>query len=294
MSNWILKSTGKVRDIFEDVDGKRVMLIASDHVSAFDEVLPVEIPDKGKILTQISGFWFKQTGGIAPSAFITCDNEELGGDFAADKKFAGRCTMMKKLNMIPVEAIVRGNITGSIWKAYESGKREFCGVKVWEGLRKSESLPSPIFTPTTKAPIGQHDEDLTFEEMIEHIRKAGFDDAEFIAERIRAYSLELFRFGRRYAYNRGIVLANSKFEFGIDANGIVTLGDELLTPDSSRFWKLDDFEIGKEPPSMDKQIIRDWIKDNPGDKNVPEKVLEKTRYKYIECYERLAGERFET
>ena len=200
---------------------------------------------------------------------------------------------MKKLKMIPVEAIVRGSITGSLWKKYESGEREFCGVKLWEGLRKSESLPSPIFTPTTKAPIGAHDQNLTFEEMIEHIKEAGFEDAEFIAERIRDYSLELFKFGRRYAWNHGIILADSKFEFGIDDNGIVTLGDELLTPDSSRFWKMDDFEIGKEPPSMDKQIIRDWIKDNEGRKDIPEKVLERARNRYIECYERLVGGRFE-
>ncbi len=293
MSNWRLKATGKVRDIFESGDEKRIILVASDHVSAFDEVLPVEIPDKGKVLTKISGFWFHQTEGIVPNAFISCDNDDIGGDFATNKTFANRCTMMKKLKMLPIEAIVRGNITGSMWKAYAEGSREFCGVKLWEGLRKSESLPSPIFTPTTKAPIGEHDQNLTFEEMIEYIKAAGFKDAEFIAERVRDYSLELFKFGRRYAYNRGIILADSKFEFGIDGNGIVILGDELMTPDSSRFWNLNDFEIGKEPPSMDKQIIRDWIKDNAGEKVIPEKVLELTRSRYIGCYERLTGGRFE-
>ena len=291
MSSWNKVATGKVRDIFESSDGNRIMLVASDHVSAFDEILPVEIPDKGKILTQISGFWFHQTEGVAPNAFLSCDNDEVGGDFAG-KSFHKRCTMMKKLTMLPIEAIVRGYITGSLWKAYENGTREFCGVELPEDLRKSGSLPSPIFTPTTKAPIGEHDQNLTFEEMIEHIREAGFSDAEFIAERVRYYSMELYKFGRRYAYNHGIILADSKFEFGLDEHGIVTLADELMTPDSSRFWKIDDYEVGKEPPSMDKQIVRDWIKDNKGDKNIPEKVLERTRARYIECYEKLVGERF--
>lgn len=290
MSNWVLKAAGKVRDVFEDTSTNRVMLVASDHVSAFDEILPVEITDKGKILTQISGFWFKQTEGIAPNAFITCDDEEIGGDFP--EKFSKRCMVMKKLHMLPIEAIVRGNITDSMWEAYVKGTREFCGERLWEGLRKSESLPTPIFTPSTKAPIGEHDQDLTFEEMIDHLKEAGFDDAEFIAGRVRDYSLELFKFARRYSWNHGIILADSKFEFGIDDNGVIILGDELLTPDSSRFWKLDDFEIGKEPPSMDKQIIRDWIKDHEGEKKIPEKVLELTRARYIECYEKLVGERF--
>lgn len=292
MSIWVSKGTGKVRDIFESDDKTRVMLVASDHVSAFDEVLPVEIPDKGKILTQISGFWFRQTEGIAPNAFITCFNDELSGVFVEDKKFAGRCTMMKRLNMIPVEAIVRGYATGALWSEYLKGSREFCGNKLPEGLRKSESLPKPIFTPSTKAPIGEHDQNLTFEEMIECIKKAGFSDAEFIAERIRDYSLKLYDFGKNYAKKCGILIAGAKFEFGIDDNGIVVLGDELLTPDSARFWKLDDFEIGKEPPSMDKQIIHEWIKDNEGNKNIPEKVLERARNRYIECYERIVGGRF--
>ena len=292
MSSWVLQATGKVRDIFEDAENKRVMLVASDHVSAFDEILPVEIPDKGKILTQISGFWFRKTEGIAPNAFITCDDNEISTS-GLTGTFSKRCTVMKKLKMLPIEAIVRGNITGSLWKAYLDGAREFCGEHLWEGLRKSESLPSPIFTPTTKAPIGEHDQNLTFEEMIKHIEKAGFEDAEFIATRVRDYSLELFKFARRYAWNHGIILADSKFEFGIDENGIIILGDELLTPDSSRFWKLDDFEIGKEPPSMDKQIIRDWIKDHAGEKKIPDKVLQLTRGRYLECYERLTGERFE-
>lgn len=290
MSNWVLQAAGKVRDIFEDSSTNRVMLVASDHVSAFDEILPVEIPDKGKILTQISGFWFKQTEGIAPNAFITCNDSEIGGDIP--KKFSKRCMVMKKLHMLPIEAIVCGNITGSMWEAYVEGTREFCGKKLWEGLRKSESLPTPIFTPSTKAPIGEHDQDLTFEEMVKYLEKAGFDDAEFIAIRVRDYSLELFKFARRYAWNRGIILADSKFEFGIDDNGIIVLGDELFTPDSSRFWKLDDFEIGKEPPSMDKQIVRDWIKDHEGEKKIPDRVLELTRARYIECYEKLVGERF--
>ena len=293
MSNWVFRCSGKVRDVYDNADGKRMMLVASDHVSAFDEVLPVEIPDKGKILTKISGFWFHQTEGIAPNAFITCSNDELSGDFVTNRKFSGRCTMMKKLDMLPIEAIVRGNIADSMWEVYEKGGREFCGVKLPEGLRKSESLPEPIFTPTTKAPIGEHDENLTFEEMIAHIEKAGFSDAKFIAERVRDYSLALYDFGRKYARKCGIILADSKFEFGVDDNGILVLGDELITPDSSRFWKVDDFKIGEEPPSMDKQIIHNWIKENPGDKNIPARILELTRARYIECYERLVGGRFE-
>ena len=291
MSNWVLQRSGKIREIWEDTENKRVMLVASDHVAGFNDILPVEIPDKGKILTSISAHWFRLTEGIAPNAFITIDNSEMSGLVAENAENQGRCTLMKKLNMLPVEAIVRGNMAGSLWDAYKLGKREFCGNKIPEGIRRSESLPEPIFTPTTKEPVGRIDQNLTYEEMILHISQAGFEDANFIAERIRDYSMALYKFGRAYAMERGIILAEAKFEFGIDDNGVVVLGDELLTPDAARFWLKSDFEIGKRQEGLDKRIIQHWLEKNPG-KEIPPETLELARGRYIECYEKIVGGRF--
>ena len=290
--NYVLKRSGKVREIYDSADGMYTILVASDAVSAFDEILPRGIPDKGKILTKISEFWFRATRDIVPNAYITCDNSKMGPFFSDHESMNGRCTMMKKLEMLPIEAIVRGNITGSLWKAYKNGEREFCGLKLPEGLRESETLPEFIFTPTTKAPLGEHDQNLSYEGMIQHLKDAGVDHPEGTARKIREYSMDLFIQCRAYAKERGIIIADTKFEFGIDRNGILVLGDELFTPDSSRFWSKADFVIGQAPPSMDKQLIRDWIQQHPGNKEIPEKVLAKTRSKYIECYERLTSKRF--
>ena len=289
--NFILKRSGKVREIYDSADDMYTILVASDKVSAFDEVLPNGIPNKGKVLTRISEFWFRATRDIAPNAYITCDNSKMDS-FFREENLIGRCTLMKKLTMLPIEAIVRGNITGSLWKAYKNGEREFCGLRLPEGLRESESLPDFLFTPTTKAPLGEHDQNLSYEEMIQHLEDAGFDSPEWLAEKVREYSMDLFTQCREYAKERGIIIADTKFEFGIDRNGLLLLGDELFTPDSSRFWSKADFAIGQAPPSMDKQIIRDWIQQHPGDKNVPREVLAKAYSKYIECYERLASKRF--
>lgn len=292
MSNWVMKKGGKIREVWENTNG-RVLLVASDRVAGFNDVLPnIEIPDKGKLLTQISAFWFKHTEGVAPNAFITCDNNEMEGLVAEEPQNQGRCMLMKKLSMLPIEAIVRGNICGTLWEAYESGKREFSGLPIPEGIRRSESLPKPMFTPSTKEPAGVIDRNLSFEEMIEHIRRAGFEDAEFIAERVREYSLALYNFGREYAITRGLIVAQVKFEFGIDENGVVVLGDELFTPDSTRFWLKSDFKIGEQQEELDKIIIQHWLDKNPGEKEIPSKTIELARSRYVECYERIVGGRF--
>ena len=293
MSNWVMKKSGKIREIWENAEENRVILVASDRVAGFNDVLPgMEIPDKGKILTQISSYWFKLTEGVVPNAFISCDNNEMEGLVAENPSNQGRCTLMKKLDMLPIEAVVRGNICGALWDAYEAGEREFCGLKIPEGIRRSETLPEPMFTPTTKAAAGEDDQNLTFAEMVAHIQNAGFSGAEFIANRIKAYSLELYKFGRGFAMTRGIILAEAKFEFGVDNNGIVELGDELFTPDSARFWLKSDFKIGQQMEGLDKRIIQHWLEKNPAGKEIPPKTMELARSRYIECYEKIVGGRF--
>ncbi len=284
---WKKIKTGKVREVWQSSDNKRVALVASDGVSAFDEQLGVIVPNKGRILTQMSAKWFELTGEKIPNAFLTADVNGMSRCFR-NEHFDGRTTEMLALKMVPVEAIVRGYITGSMWAKYCNGKRRICDYVMPEDLQESQELPVPIYTPTTKAPEGEHDEDINFEQSVFAIEKAGFANSRRIAEQVRDYSLQLYIICRDYALQRGIILADTKFEFGVDEKGVLRVADELCTPDSSRFWSADNYKVGHNQPSMDKQIIRDWVKraKENGDEHprVPGDILRETSEKYEECY----------
>ena len=278
-------SSGKVREIYE-VDNDKLLLVVSDRISAFDYILPSLVPDKGKILNQISAFWFDFVKDIIPNHVISTNTKDFPSEFQLPE-FEGRSMLVKKLKMIPVECIVRGYITGSGWKSYkESGS--VCGITLPEGLQESEKLPEPIFTPTTKAAEG-HDENISFEEVCNLI-------GEDLAKALREKTIEIYKKCADYARTKGVIIADTKFEFGIDENGNLVLADEVLTPDSSRFWPADDYEIGKSQKSFDKQYMRDWIKSigyNPESGNpIPEDVIKTTSDKYKEAYKLITGKDF--
>ena len=279
-------SSGKVREIYE-VDDDKLLLVVSDRVSAFDYILPSPIPNKGKVLNQISKFWFDSLKDVVPNHVISTDIKNFPDEFQ-NEEFEGRSMLVKKLKMIPVECIVRGYITGSGWKSYQNDGT-ICGIKLPEGLQESEKLPEPIFTPTTKAAEG-HDENISFEEVCDLIGKD-------LAEKLRKTAIEVYKKGAEYALTKGIIVADTKFEFGVDENGTLVLGDEVLTPDSSRFWPANDYQVGKGQKSFDKQYIRDWIKStgyNPESGTpIPEDVITTTSNKYKEAYEMLTGKKFE-
>jgi len=279
---------GKVRDVFE-VDDK-LLIVSTDRISAYDYVLPSLIPDKGKVLNLISAFWFRYTKDMFAN-HIVCDEPEKLDQF---KELAPiiekRSILTRKLETYPIEAIVRGYIVGSGWKTYQKSG-EICGVKLPAGLKFGDKFPEPIFTPTTKAEDG-HDENITFEQMIDTIGKED-------AEKIRQLSISLFKNVSQYAAQKGIIIADTKFEFGKDQNGNIILIDEIFTPDSSRFWKADDYRQAhaqdKEPPAYDKQYVRNYLTQSDWDKNsppppLPEEVVAKTRQKYIEIYRLLTGQ----
>ena len=267
--------SGKVRELFE-LDDDRLLLVASDRISTFDVVLPTEIPDKGRVLTGLSGFWFARTRGIVANHLL-----ELRDD--------GRSTEARRLAMLPIECVVRGYLAGSGWKDYQA-TGEVCGHRLPPGLRESDRLPAPIFTPATKAQEG-HDEN------IDRARAAQLVGDDVLAE-VEQISLELYRFASEHAGARGIVIADTKFELGLDADGSLTLGDEALTPDSSRFWPADEYAPGRGQPSFDKQYVRDyceslgWDKTPPGPE-LPAHVVDGTRGRYVEAFERLTGIPFE-
>ena len=267
--------SGKVRELFE-LDDDRLLLVASDRISTFDVVLPTEIPDKGRVLTGLSGFWFARTRGIVANHLL-----ELRDD--------GRSTEARRLAMLPIECVVRGYLAGSGWKDYQA-TGEVCGHRLPPGLRESDRLPAPIFTPATKAQEG-HDEN------IDRARAAQLVGHDVLAE-VEQISLELYRFASEHAGARGIVIADTKFELGLDADGSLTLGDEALTPDSSRFWPADEYAPGRGQPSFDKQYVRDyceslgWDKTPPGPE-LPARVVDGTRGRYVEAFERLTGIPFE-
>jgi phosphoribosylaminoimidazole-succinocarboxamide synthase len=268
-------ASGKVREIYA-LDDERLLLVASDRISTFDVVLPTEIPDKGCVLTGLSGFWFARTRDIVPNHLL-----ELRDD--------GRSTECKRLEMLPIECVVRGYITGSGWKDYQA-TGEVCGHRLPEGLVESQELPQPIFTPATKAQTG-HDENITRDEAAELVGRELFDEVERI-------SLELYRFASEHARQRGIIVADTKLEFGVDADGTLTLGDEAFTPDSSRFWPVDGYEPGRSQPSFDKQFVRDycesvgWDKTYPGPE-LPDDVVAQTQRKYFDAFEELTGIAFD-
>lgn len=278
---------GKVREIYDN--GESLIMVATDRISAFDHILGNEITGKGKVLTQLSKFWFDLTRDIVPNHMISVDNNDMP-EFFKQKKYVGSSMICKKLKMLPVECIVRGYITGSGWASYKKDGT-VCGIKLPDGLRESEKLPEPIYTPSTKGEIGEHDENISFDESICVIEKEFPGKGVEYASKLRDYTIELYEKCAEYARRRGIIIGDTKFEFGLDENGNVILGDEMLTPDSSRFWPLEGYEPGKSQPSYDKQFVRDWLKENPDSGYVlPNRVIEKTIDKYKEAYELLTGE----
>ena len=280
---------GKVRDVFDLRDG-RLLMVATDRLSAFDVVLPDPIPGKGEMLCQISNFWFDKTGHIIAN-HLTHDEVAsvlpAGVDAAL---YAKRAVVTRKLKPVPVECIARGYIIGSGWKDYQrTGK--VSGIELPNGLQQAQKLPEPIFTPSTKAAVGDHDENIDFDAMVKAV------GAE-LAEKVRDATLRIYKFAAEYAAERGILLADTKFEFGTDADGRLYIMDEMLTPDSSRYWPADEYQVGTSPPSYDKQIVRDWLEASGWDKTapgptLPAEVIERTRARYAEALEKLAGIRID-
>jgi phosphoribosylaminoimidazole-succinocarboxamide synthase len=275
---------GKVRDVYDL--GDRLLLVSSDRISAFDWVLPSGIPDKGRVLTQIAAFWFERLR--EPNHIISTDVEQMDLPAGADRAMlAGRTTLCRKTEVVPIECVVRGYLSGSGWKEYQQNGM-VCGVKLPPGLTESARLPEPIFTPSTKAAEG-HDENISFDRMVQIVGRG-------LAEELRRRSLEVFRRGSDYARQRGIIIADTKFEFG-QVDDELLLIDEVLTPDSSRFWPADQYAPGRGQPSFDKQFVRDWLLSTDWDRNspppaLPEDVIVKTRAKYVEAYEWLTGKKF--
>ena len=276
---------GKVREIYDN--GDSLIMVATDRISCFDVILHNIVTNKGKVLTQMSKFWFDYTKDICENHLLSTDVKDMPGFFQS-KEFEGRTIMCKKLTMIPIECIVRGYITGSGWASYQkTGK--VCGITLPEGLTESSKLPEPIYTPSTKAEIGDHDENISFERSIEVLEKQFPGKGKEYATKIKDYTIALYKKCADYALNRGIIIADTKFEFGLDENGNVLIADEMLTPDSSRFWPLEDYEAGKPQPSFDKQFARDWLKSNKHDWTLPEDIVEKTIAKYLQAYRLLTG-----
>ena len=280
--------SGKVRDLYE-IDDKRMLMVATDRLSAFDVILDQPIPEKGKILTAISNFWFDKLSGIVPNHF-TGDRVEDVVPAAELPLVEGRAVVAKRLKPVAVEAIVRGYIVGSGWKEYQKSGT-VCGIQLPAGLKEASKLPQPIFTPSTKAESG-HDEAIDFGQAVEAV-----GDPELM-ERVRDISIQLYLFGAEHARANGVILADTKFEFGLDADNNLVIGDEVLTPDSSRYWPADTYEVGKGQPSFDKQYVRDWATESGWDKSppapaIPDDVVEGTRGRYIEAYEKVTGEPFD-
>lgn len=280
---------GKVREVYDN--GDSLILVATDRISAFDHILKNKITDKGAILTQMSKFWFDYTKDIVSNHMISVDVKDMPEYFQTEK-YAGKSMMCKKLEMLPIECIVRGYITGSGWESYKENGT-VCGIKLPAGLKESEKLPEPIYTPSTKAELGDHDENISFEQSIEVLEKLYPGKGEDYATQIKDCTIKLYKKCAEYALSKGIIIADTKFEFGLDENGKVIIGDEMLTPDSSRFWPLEGYEAGKSQPSYDKQFVRNWLKANPdSDYLLPDDVIEKTIAKYKEAFQLLTGKEF--
>ena len=276
---------GKVRDIYA-VDADAMLIVTTDRLSAFDVVLPDPIPNKGRVLHQISNFWFGRTRHIVPNHLTTRTLESVIKNPAELALLEGRAGIVRRLKALPIEAVVRGYIIGSGWKDYQK-TGQVCGIALPAGLRQAEQLERPLFTPAYKAAAGQHDENITFEE-VERLVGAT------LAARVRDTAIALYNFAAEHALSRGIIIADTKFEFGVDESGQLTLIDEVLTPDSSRFWPADTYRVGTSPPSFDKQFVRDyletldWDKKAPGPE-LPSNIIARTSEKYSEALERLSG-----
>ncbi len=276
---------GKVRAIYE-ADEKTLLIVTSDRISAYDVIMPTAIPDKGRILNGLSEFWFEYIKDILPSHFITSDVSQYPGQYKNDASLEGRSMLVKKLKMTPFECIVRGYITGSAWESYcKDGT--VCGEKIREGMKESEAFDEPIFTPSTKAEEG-HDINVSFDYMVD---KIGLE----LASKLRDKTIAIYKKCAAYARERGVIIADTKFEFGLDENGELVIGDEVLTPDSSRFWPADEYEVGRGQKSFDKQYLRDWLTDNGfrgKSVELPDEVVNVTRDKYVGIYEILTGKKF--
>ena len=273
-----LLSSGKVREVYEL--GDDLLMVASDRISTYDVIHPTPIPGKGAVLTGVSDFWFERTSGIVANHLISVTD-------GVPDEVRGRAMVVKRLEMLPIECVVRGYITGSGWSDYQK-TGSVSGIELASGLEESQQLPEPLFTPSTKAEVG-HDEAINFEQAAELV-----GDRE-LTERVRDTAIELYRFAADYARSRGVILADTKFEFGIDSDGNLTVGDEVLTPDSSRYWPLEGYEIGRGQPSFDKQFVRDWATASGWDKTEPapalaEEVVAGTTARYAEAYELITGE----
>ena len=277
---------GKVRDLYR-IDDDRMLIVTTDRVSAFDVILPTPIPDKGRVLTEISRFWFEMSRDLIPNHL--CKDQDLSAivpDPAQRAPLEGRSVVVRSLRALPIEAVVRGYLIGSGYKDYQA-TGAVCGIELPEGLRMADKLPEPIYTPATKADVGDHDENIDFEATVALI------GAERAAE-VRDTAMALYRMASEYAAERGIIIADTKFEFGLDAEGRLHLIDEALTPDSSRFWPADEYRPGMSPPSFDKQFIRDWLETLDWDKtapgpSIPDEIIEQTRERYFTAYRRLTG-----
>jgi len=277
---WRPLKSGKVRDLFIN-DAGEILLVASDRISAYDWIMPTAIPDKGRLLTQLSLFWFNKLANIVPHHVLSTN---------VPMEVKGRAIICKSLEIFPVECVARGYLTGSGWVEYQR-RQEVCGIPLSERLLDGSQLTEPIFTPATKAEIGEHDENISFSETAEIT-------GESIASELRRLTLSLYSTARDYAKERGIIIADTKFEFGMDSKGQITLADEVLTPDSSRFWPAESWRPGGVQPSFDKQYLRDWLTNIGWDKQspppeLPDEVVEKTRARYIEAYAALTGEKFQ-
>ena len=278
---------GKVREIYDI--GDALIMVATDRISAFDVILKNQVTKKGTVLTQMSKFWFDYTKDMMPNHMLSVDVNDMP-EYFRKPEFDGNNMLCKKLTMLPIECIVRGYITGSGWKSYQENGT-VCGIKLPEGLIESAKLPEAIYTPSTKAEIGDHDENISYEKSIEVLEKAFPGKGEEYATKLRDYTLALYKKCADYALTKGIIIADTKFEFGLDEDGNVVLADEMLTPDSSRFWPLEGYEAGHGQPSFDKQFVRDYLKANPDcDYDLPQDVIDKTIAKYKEAYNLLTGD----
>ena len=285
LKNLELIAKGKVRDIYA-VDSDHLLIVTTDRMSAFDVVLPNPIPGKGEVLTQLSEFWFEKTQSIV-SNHMTDDLELVDLLDSPDQLdyFSKRSMIVKRLNPLPIEAVVRGYLIGSGWKDYQA-TGSVCGIELEEGLQMAQKLPEPIYTPATKAEVGEHDENISYEKTIDLI-------GEELANRVRQIAIDIYNFGVNHARGKGIIIADTKFEFGLDGDGDLYLIDEVLTPDSSRFWAIENYELGSSPPSFDKQYLRDyletldWDKTTPGPE-LPQEVIDNTASKYKNAFRQIA------
>ena len=277
---------GKVRQIYDN--GDSLIMVATDRLSCFDVILNNVIEKKGTVLTQMSKFWFDYTKDIMDNHMISTDVKDMP-EFFQTPEFEGKSMLCKKLKMLPLECIVRGYITGSGWASYKKDGT-VCGIKLPEGLKESEKLPEPIYTPSTKAEIGDHDLNISYEESIAHLEKYYPGKGAEYAKKLKDATIALYKKCADYALSKGIIIADTKFEFGLDEDGNILIADEMLTPDSSRFWPLDQYEVGHSEPSFDKQFARDWLKANPDNNwTLPQGVADKTIDKYLEAYKLLTG-----